>query len=111
MLHASMLANKFRTDAILTAAYLSNVSPTYAIYWKTPHEVWFRVKPSVLYFRVFGCVAFVHQPTQNVHKWDRRVVNGIFVGYCKECKAYIIFMLGFGKIVLSRDVKFVENEV
>lgn len=35
----------------------------------------------------------------------------VFVGYCKETKAYRIFVPDTGKVIVSIDVKFVENEV
>lgn len=46
-----------------------------------------------------------------MQKWDSREMNGIFIGYCKELKAYIIFLLDSRMFIVSRDVKFVENKV
>lgn len=48
----------FWAEAVLTAVYLSNVSPTYVVGYKTPHESWFGTKPSIHHLRVFGCVAY-----------------------------------------------------
>lgn len=47
MLHSSKLSNQFWANAIVTTTYVSNISPTYVVYKKTPYEVWFGVKPSV----------------------------------------------------------------
>lgn len=46
-----------------------------------------------------------------MQKWDSRAVKGIFIGYCQDSKAYRIFVPDFGKVIVSRDVKFLENEM
>lgn len=78
MLHSSNLSNKFWADAIVTATYVSNLSLTYVVYMKKPYEDWFGMKPSMLHLRLFGCVAFAHQSSQIVQKWDTRAMKGIF---------------------------------
>lgn len=35
----------------------------------------------------------------------------MFIGYCKETKGYRIIILDTGKVIVSKDVKFVENEI
>lgn len=75
---------KLQTEAVSTAGYLSNVSHTKAIWNKTPHETWFRVKPKVYHLKVFGCLAYPLIPAQKLQKLDRKAVKGIFVGYCLD---------------------------
>ena len=63
----SMLVNfnlpySFWVEALLTATYLRNRSPTKALSVMTPYEAWTRRKPQVGGLRVFGCQAFVHIP-------------------------------------------------
>jgi len=57
------LAQAYWAEAVGTARYLKNRSPTSALVDKTPHEV-SRKKPSVAHLRVFGCNAFVHLPKE-----------------------------------------------
>lgn len=90
---------------------MSNLSPTHAVFKKTPHEAWFDVKPRVSHLKVFGCVAFTHIPIQNLKKLDDGAVKGIFIGYSTDAKAYRIYIPATGKVIISRDVKFVETEV
>lgn len=110
MLKTSNLPNSFWVEAIVTAVYLSNVSRTFAVWRKTPHEAWFEMKPKVSHLRVFGYVALVHMAIQKLQKLEDRAVIGIFIGYCSDAKAYRIYLLDSGKVLISRDVKFVESE-
>ena len=55
MLIDSKLPHKFWAEALSTATYLRNRSPTKAIEGMTPHEAWTKEKPQVEHLRVFGC--------------------------------------------------------
>ena len=59
LVHAK-LPRKFWAEALSTAVYLRNRSPTKAVESMTPYEAWTRKKPSVGHFRVFGCHAYSH---------------------------------------------------
>ena len=59
MLMDADLPHKFWAEAVSTAAYLRNRSPTTATD-VTPHEAWHGQKPRVQHLRVFGCTAYVH---------------------------------------------------
>lgn len=111
MLKASGLAKSFWADAISTSAYVSNISSTYAIKGKTSHEAQFGVKIKVSHLRVFGCVAFVHIPVQNLQKLDNRIVKGIFIRYCTDAKAYRIYVPKSAKVLVSIDIRFIESEI
>lgn len=41
---------------------------------------------------------------------DDRAVKGVFIGYCTDAKAYRIYIPDSGKVLVSRDVKFIESE-
>jgi len=43
-------------------------------------------------------------------KLDKRALPGIFIGYSSVAKAYKIFQPQNGKIIVSRDVHFMEDE-
>ena len=53
MLIDSKLPHKFWAEALCTAAYLRNRSPTKVIEGKTPHEAWTKEMPKVEHLRVF----------------------------------------------------------
>jgi len=46
------------------------------------------MKPSISYFRVFGCVCYVFVPGHLRSKMDRKVVRCIFIGYDSQRKGW-----------------------
>ena len=59
--------------------------------------------------RVFGCQAFILTPKEKRLKWDPKARAGIFLGYEKVSKAYRVFNVEAGQVVISRDVNFDES--
>ena len=62
MLIDAHLPHKFWAEALSTAVYLRNRSPTKAVEDKTPYEAWSGDRPNVKHLRVFGCIAYAHVP-------------------------------------------------
>ncbi|KAG7557256.1 Reverse transcriptase RNA-dependent DNA polymerase [Arabidopsis suecica] len=58
----------------------ANRSPTAAVENMTPEEAWSGSKPVVEYFRVFGCIGYVHIPDQKRRKLDDKSKKCIFLG-------------------------------
>jgi hypothetical protein len=106
MLTDAKLPRKFWGEAISTAVYLRNWSPTKAVEGKTPYEAWMGKKPTVSHLRVFGCDAYAHVPKDERGKLD---VKCMFVGYGEETKGYRLYDPVRGKIIFSRDVVFNEG--
>jgi hypothetical protein len=48
----------FWGEAVVTAVYILNRSPTKTLNGMTPYEAWHGRKPTVSHLRVFGCLAF-----------------------------------------------------
>ena len=109
MLHHADIPLSFWAEAVSTACYLRNRSPTSTFKGETPHERWFGVKPDVEHLRVFGCRVYVHIPDKKRRKLDKKAFDGVFVGYPEGSKGYKIYNLESKKMVSSRDVTFVEN--
>ncbi len=61
MFHAGM-PKEFWAEAIHTAAYVHNRSPTRSLKEVTPFQRMYGQKPDVSNLRVFGCIAFKHIP-------------------------------------------------
>ncbi|KAL5567862.1 hypothetical protein UlMin_024437 [Ulmus minor] len=72
MLVGSGLSNMFWGEALMTAYYIVNQSPSTAIDLKTPNEMWFGKPKSYSNMRVFGCLAYTHQ---NEGKLEPRAVE------------------------------------
>lgn len=71
---------------------------------KTPFEAWHGIKPPVKNMRF----SYVSQVKRD--KLDKKTEPGVFIGYSSISKAYRIFQSQSGKIIVSRDVKFLEDE-
>ena len=61
-------AKSFWAEAVCTANYLRNRSPTTTLDNKTPYEAFFGHRPSALKLRVFGCRCWVYIPAQKRKK-------------------------------------------
>ncbi|MCO5605762.1 hypothetical protein L7F22_059946 [Adiantum nelumboides] len=61
--------------------------------------------------RVFGCLAYALVPQTQRRKLDDKAVKCIFVGYSAESKGYRLYHPQTKRILVSRDVVFVEDSV
>ena len=84
----SRLPHKFWAEALSTAAYLINRSPTKTLDGKTPFQAWYGKKPNVSHLRVFGCSAYIHIPKDERKKLDPKAKKCIFLGYGTSRKGY-----------------------
>lgn len=109
MLLESGLDKKFWGEAVSMVNFIQNRLPVKEIL-KTPHEHWYGIKPYIGHFKQFGSKCYIHVPDEARRKLDPKGVQGILVGYDINSKAYRCYIQSTGKIVISRDVKFVEKE-
>lgn len=108
MLEDSQIDKRFWGQAIQTAAYLVNRSPSSALDSNvTPFELWEGRKPDVSKLRVFGCPMFVHIPKEHRKKLDAKAWKGTFVGYTHN--GYRVWDPRTKKIVHARDVDCIEG--
>jgi hypothetical protein len=89
--------------------YVQNILSHSALGFKTPEEMFFGKNPKASHLKIFGCPVFVHITKENRTKLDPSGKKGIFVGYCEVFKAFIIYILGYHHIDISRDVTFDED--
>ena len=109
MLSQSSLPKRFWAEALATATYLRNRSPTKAVLGMTPYEAWHGKKPNVSHLRIFGSICFSHIPKDERRKLDVKAKKAIFVGYGTEVKGYRLFDTQLRKAYYSRDVIFKEG--
>ena len=107
MLFHANLSKAFWGEAVTTAAYVINRSPTAAINFKTPYEMWTGHKPSLVHLRVFGCLAYTHVKQGKLEPRDKKC---LFIGYPTRVKGYKLWNLeeGLPKTIISKDVTFDE---
>lgn len=106
MLHGAELGKEFWGDAVSTATYLINITPTTALSEnKTPFEMWHKRKPRLLHLKIFGCTVYVHDKTRK-SKFDSKSIKGILVGYSHN--GYKVLIPETNRIIFVRDVIFDE---
>ncbi|KAG3044906.1 hypothetical protein PI125_g27150 [Phytophthora idaei] len=59
--------------------------------------------------RVFGCRTYILTPKEKRLKWDPKARAGLFLGYEEVFKAYRLYDIEAGQVVISRDVNFDES--
>jgi len=107
MLADTRLPKTLWAEALATAAYVRNRSPTTGRD-QTPWELFFGTKPDVSHLRTFGTRVWAVQPKQLRTKLAEITVSGRFIGYPANTKGYRIY-LDTGSIITSRDVSFDES--
>ncbi|CAJ2637049.1 unnamed protein product [Trifolium pratense] len=108
LLHEKELPKKFWAEAANTAVFLLNRLPTKALQKKTSFEAWYGYKPELLNLNIFGCLCYSYIPKVKRDKLDKKAEPGIFVGYSLISKAYRIYIPHNDKVIVSRDVKFLD---
>ncbi|KAM7516070.1 hypothetical protein LguiA_005653 [Lonicera macranthoides] len=108
LLHDKGLPKEFWAEAANTAVFLLNRLPTKALQKRTPFEAWHGYKPQLLNLKTFGCLCFSYIPQVKRDKLDKKAESAIFVGYSSISKAYRIYLPQSNKIIVSRDVQFLE---
>uniref|UniRef100_A0AAV1TBW8 Integrase catalytic domain-containing protein n=1 Tax=Peronospora matthiolae TaxID=2874970 RepID=A0AAV1TBW8_9STRA len=97
MLHHAKLDKCFWAEAAMTAVYVKNRLPSPKIPHKTPFEIVYNSKPSVKHMR------------EKRLKWDPKARAGLFLGYEEVSKAYRVYDIEAGQVMISRDVNFDES--
>ncbi|KAE8688597.1 hypothetical protein F3Y22_tig00110963pilonHSYRG00163 [Hibiscus syriacus] len=108
MLHAKNVSGRFWAEAMRTAAFVINRLPQPRLGFVSPFEKLWNIKPTVSYFRVFGCVCYVFVPDHLRSKFDKKVVRCIFVGYDSQRKGWKCCDPISGRCYTSRNVVFDE---
>jgi hypothetical protein len=101
---------EFWGEAVCTAVYILNRSPTKSLDKKTPFEAWFGKKPRVSHLKTFGCTAHVKLIGPGLAKLSDRSKKMIFIGYEVGTKGYRFFDPTAKKLVISRDAVFDEKQ-
>ncbi|GJU62225.1 retrovirus-related pol polyprotein from transposon TNT 1-94 [Tanacetum coccineum] len=108
LLIQSGFPDSFGAEAMMTATYLINRSPSTTLEKKTPMDLWSGNPTNYKMLRIFGSVAYSHV---NQGKLKPRAIKCIFLGYPDGVKGYRLWRLDDvkPKIIISRDVVFNES--
>jgi hypothetical protein len=105
--HTSLLLNLWG-ETLKTTTYILNRVPTKAAN-KTPYELWTGRKPSLQYFRIWGCPAEARPYRSQEKKLDERTVSCYFIGYAERSRGYKFYDPTNRIIFETNTVKFFED--
>ncbi|KAJ8868760.1 hypothetical protein PR048_030300 [Dryococelus australis] len=101
----SGVEKEFWGDALRTATYLLNRSPS-ATVDTTPAKIWYGKRPALANLKLFGSLAYATK-FKKLGKLDKRRDKLIMVGYATN--GHRLWNSGKREIKLSRDVTFVKS--
>jgi hypothetical protein len=96
-------------EVVATAVFILNQSPTQSVDGKMPYEVWHGAKPTIHFFRTFGCVAHVKQGSKKLGKLDDRSTPMVFIGYKPGSRAWRFYNPVTKRVHVSHDAIFEED--
>ncbi|KAE8668465.1 Flavonol synthase/flavanone 3-hydroxylase [Hibiscus syriacus] len=111
MLRDAGLEKSFWAEAVNTACYLVNRAPSTAIELKTPMEMWTGKPVDYSNLHVFGSIVYVLYNSQEISKLDPKSRKYKFLGYVDGVKGYRLWDPTTRKVIISRDVIFVEDKL
>ncbi|KAE8714062.1 hypothetical protein F3Y22_tig00110201pilonHSYRG00172 [Hibiscus syriacus] len=111
MLRDAGLEKSFWAEAVNTACYLVNQAPSTAIELKTPMEMWTGKPADYSNLHVFRSIVYVMYNSQEISKLDPKSRKCKFLRYADGVKGYRLWDPTARKVIISRDVIFVENKL
>ena len=79
MLRMANMPKSFWDEAVVTACYLINRSPSVPLGFDIPERVWTGKDVSYSHLKVFECKTFVHVPKEQRSKLDSKSTPCIFL--------------------------------
>ncbi|KAH9744680.1 hypothetical protein KPL70_003806 [Citrus sinensis] len=106
----SKFSQSLWAETLMIACYLVNRSPSSAIDFKTPIEMWLNRVANYSDLKIFGCPAFAHVKQG---KFEPRALKCVFLGYPEGVKGYRLWCTDLKppRCIVSRDVVFNEQEM
>lgn len=107
-IHQSQMSIMFWGYALEAASLSYNLTPHAANDFLSPHELLFGEAPSVNNLKPFG-ISCTYLLQGNIQKFDQKGRSANLIGYTPFTKAYKLWDSLDQKLVLTNDVKFVNN--
>ncbi|GKB95710.1 retrotransposon protein, putative, ty1-copia subclass [Tanacetum coccineum] len=109
MMSQTTLSKSFWDYALETVAHILNMVLTKKV-GKTPYKVWHGQAPKLSYLKVWSCEALVKRDTlTKPDKLEPKSIKCIFIGYPKETIGYSFYYPPEKKVIVARNVEFLEN--
>mgnify|MGYP000067078227 CR=1 FL=1 len=110
MLAHAKLPKTFWAEALMTAAYVINQSPSVPLDGDIPQRVWTGKDLSYRQLRVFSCLSYVDVAKDQREKLDLKSRQCIFLGYDDDEFGYRLWNLAEKKVTRNRDIVFIEEK-
>lgn len=101
LLDQSGLPKTFWAEALQTAVFVKNISPTKALPNGSPYIQWFGKKPDLSNLGTFGCRAFVFIRPEKRTKLSPKSEPGVLLGYSSSKEVRVLTSSG---VIRTRDV-------
>ncbi|WVZ63488.1 hypothetical protein U9M48_013115 [Paspalum notatum var. saurae] len=109
MLDEHKTPRHFWAEAVNTARYIANRIFLRAFFGKTSYELRFGRQPRVKHLQAFGCRCFVLKKAGHLDKFESRCLDGIFLEYASNSRAFRVWILEAKLVVETCDVSFDET--
>ncbi|WVZ51956.1 hypothetical protein U9M48_003053 [Paspalum notatum var. saurae] len=109
MLDEHRTLRRFWAEAVNTACYIANRIFLRAFLGMTSYELRFGRQPSIKHLRAFGCRCFVLKKAGHLDKFESRCLDGIFLGYASNSRAFRVWILEAKQVVETCEVSFDET--
>ena len=110
MLHGCSASLSLWGDAAIQGCYVYNRTPLQVIKHKTPHELLYGQPPDLTKIRVFGSNAYYSINENERSKIQPTSSKGVWIGWDERKNGHRILINSDAHIIVSRDVKLVENK-
>ncbi|GJZ25023.1 ribonuclease H-like domain-containing protein [Tanacetum coccineum] len=109
MLADSKLPITFWAKAVNTACYVQNRVLVIKPHNKTPYKLFLSRKPALSFMRPFGCPVTILNTIDHLGKFDGKAVEGFFIGYSTNSKAFRVFNNRTRIVEENLHVQFSKN--
>ena len=106
MLNEAKLPASFWALAVTAYVHVWNRLPTAPLPGTTPYTQWFKQKPDISHFRVFGCTAYVYIQRDKRKSLQPHMEKCIFVGYPSGYKGWQFYNPVTKKFIISERAIF-----
>ena len=104
----SNLPKSLQGEAILTATYLYNRTPSSSIRFKTPYELKYKELPNISNIRVFRSLVYNKELNSLIKKLNSRATPYYLIGFVSS-NIYKLYNPKSNKVITSRDCKIIEE--
>lgn len=110
LLNQAELSHEFWSMAFATIVFLHNRTTSITLEGKSSYELLFKKTSNLKDLKVFGCHAHPNLRPFIRHNFSTRSEAHIFIGYPHAMSGYMCYNPRTRKVLVTRDVIFLEND-